>query len=75
MARILLVDDDEALHDVLAMAFGDAGHVVVSAKDGVAALEVIRREPPDAIVTDVNMPRLDGFALCRRLRDAGDAPR
>jgi len=72
MARILLVDDDEALLDVLTMAFADAGHDVESAEDGLAALERIKRAAVDAIVTDVNMPRLDGFALCKRLREAGD---
>jgi DNA-binding response OmpR family regulator len=68
MARILLVDDDTALLDVLALAFGDAGYDVETALDGTTALELARKAPPDALVSDVNMPGLDGFALCRRLR-------
>jgi DNA-binding response OmpR family regulator len=72
MAKILLVDDDSSLLDVLTMAFADAGHTVVTARDGAVALEQAAREHPDAIVSDVNMQALDGFALCRRLRAAGN---
>ncbi|WP_394831935.1 response regulator transcription factor [Pendulispora rubella] len=72
MPRILLVDDDEALLEVLTMAFADAGHAVTTAVDGVSGLDAVARDAPDAIVSDVNMPRLDGFALCRRLRAQGD---
>ncbi|WP_394821874.1 response regulator transcription factor [Pendulispora albinea] len=72
MSRILLVDDDEALLEVLTMAFADAGHAVTTAIDGVDGLGAAARDRPDAIVSDVNMPRLDGFALCRKLRAQGD---
>jgi DNA-binding response OmpR family regulator len=71
MARILLVDDDPALLEVLGMAVADAGHEVITAPDGAAALESIHAAKPDLVVSDVNMPRLDGFSLCRRLREAG----
>jgi DNA-binding response OmpR family regulator len=70
--RILLIDDDAALLDALAIAFEDAGHEVLTAPDGVRAVELVRTKKPDALVSDVNMPGLDGFALCKRLRDAGD---
>lgn len=71
MARILLVDDDGVLRDVLALAFGEAGHDVATAEDGAAALAAIAASAPDLLVADVNMPKLDGFALCRRLREKG----
>src|SRR4051794_10515929 len=45
------------------------GHQVVKARSGVEALEAIRLATPDAVVSDVLLPRLDGFALCRRLRE------
>ena len=73
MSRILIVDDDAALVDVLTLAFEDAGYLVGSAADGVAALTMHRLAPFDAIVCDVNMPALDGFAFCKTLRDAHDA--
>ncbi len=71
MARILLIDDDEALLDVLALAFEDAGHVVLRASDGDQGLRLARAEEPSAIVSDVNLPLVDGFTLCRRLREDG----
>jgi DNA-binding response OmpR family regulator len=70
--RVLLVDDDDALLDVLALAFEEAGHVVARARDGRQALEAIRSQRPDVVVSDVNMPHVDGFTLCRRLRESGD---
>ncbi|NOU28049.1 MAG: response regulator transcription factor [Polyangiaceae bacterium] len=76
MARLLLVDDDGELLDVLALAFAEAGHDVTVAKDGAEAwarLTTAPRGELDLLVSDVNMPRLDGFALCRKLRAEGFA--
>ena len=72
MAKVLLIDDDLALLDVLALAFEDAGHEVVRAPDGKRGLAAMRAERPALVVSDVNMPGLDGFALCRAVREAGD---
>lgn len=72
MQTVLLIDDDPGLLDILALTFEDAGYAVQTAGDGQAGLEIQRRKPVHAIVSDVNMPRLDGFALCRALRAAGD---
>jgi DNA-binding response OmpR family regulator len=71
MARILLVDDDEALLAVLQLAIGEAGHEVIVARDGREGLALAERERPSLLVTDVNMPLLDGFALVRTLRERG----
>jgi DNA-binding response OmpR family regulator len=71
VARVLLVDDDAALLDVLALAFEEAGHDVVRASDGRGALEAIRLRRPEVLVSDVNMPHVDGFTLCRKLREQG----
>lgn len=71
MAHVLLVDDDRELLDVLSLAMTEAGHEVDVAPDGAAGLERIAARAPAVLVTDVNMPRLDGFALCKRLRDEG----
>ncbi len=71
MARLLVVDDDRQLVDVLSLALGEAGHEVRVAFDGLSAMEATKTAPPELIVSDVNMPRLDGFALCKRLREAG----
>lgn len=67
--QVLLVDDDPSLLDVLSMAFGDAGYDVATAEDGSEALEKLAVRKPDLLVTDINMPVLDGFTLLKRLRD------
>ena len=69
--RILVVDDDPHIRELLAFALGKAGMTVVEAGDGEAALTAIGREPPDLMVLDINMPRLNGLDLCRRLRGGG----
>ncbi len=71
MTRILLIDDDPALRDVLSLALEDAGFDVVVAEDGHAGLAAMATADPAVVVSDVNMPRLDGFSLCRRLREGG----
>lgn len=71
--RVLLIEDDAALVDVLSLAFEDEGHTVIAARDGIEGLRRAEVDRPDLVVSDVNMPRLDGFTLCRRLRDAGNA--
>ncbi|MBX3217296.1 MAG: response regulator transcription factor [Labilithrix sp.] len=73
MSRILLIDDDASLLDALSIAFEDAGHEVLTAPDGARGLERARADRPDAVVSDVNMPGIDGLSLCRRLREAGDS--
>jgi DNA-binding response OmpR family regulator len=73
MARILLIDDDPALLDALALAFEDAGHQVECYGDGLVGHSAIQVRQPDLVVSDVNMPSLDGFSLCRRVREAGNA--
>jgi DNA-binding response OmpR family regulator len=65
---VLLIDDDPSLLDVLALPFEDAGFRVETARDGIAGLAAIRERSPDVVVSDVNMPGLDGFSLCRKLR-------
>ena len=73
MARVLVVDDDRQLIEVLSIALGDAGHEVRTAHDGLEALDVVKSFRPAVVVADVNMPRLDGFAMCKRLREGGEA--
>ncbi|TPG20960.1 DNA-binding response regulator [Sphingomonas koreensis] len=69
--RILVVDDDPHIRELLAFALAKAGMRVREAEDGAAALAAIAAEMPDLMVLDINMPRLNGLDLCRQLRGAG----
>ena len=66
--RILVVDDSSPHRRMLTAIFGHAGHEVLTAPDGEAALATLECERVDAVVSDVRMPKLDGFQLCRALR-------
>jgi len=68
--NIMVVDDDLALRRLLVAQLKSAGYTVREANDGVEAYEAITNDPPDMVVTDWNMPQLDGLALCRQLREA-----
>jgi DNA-binding response OmpR family regulator len=72
--KVLVVDDDRVLADVLAFTMRREGFQVILAYDGEAALRCWSEEQPDLIVLDVNMPKLDGFAVCRRIRAQADTP-
>lgn len=74
MARILLAEDDEGQALVLQAYLEHEGHVVAVVGDGLAALEEYRRTPPDLLVLDVMMPRLDGLDLCRLVRSESQVP-
>ncbi|OHC68922.1 MAG: hypothetical protein A2045_17590 [Rhodocyclales bacterium GWA2_65_20] len=68
MATILVVDDRNLNREFLAMLLGYAGHRVVEAADGAQALERVREDRPDLIITDIAMPTLDGVEFVQRLR-------
>src|SRR5262245_46926489 len=69
--RILVVDDEAAVRDALSISLRFQGYEVSLAADGLAGLEAVHREEPDAVILDVMMPRLDGLEACRRLRAEG----
>jgi two-component system chemotaxis response regulator CheY len=68
VARILVVDDDQDIRDVLAVTLKRAGHVVVVAEDGARAAHLHHQQPFDLIVSDLIMPEMDGIALARAVR-------
>ena len=67
-ARILVIDDEPALLEVIGELLADRGYATLLASDGAAALEIARRERPDLVVCDVNMPRLNGYGVLAALR-------
>lgn len=72
--KVLIVDDDRALADVVAFTLRREGFQIVQAYDGETALQRWNEELPDLVVLDVNLPRMDGFAVCRRIREQSDTP-
>jgi two-component system response regulator MprA len=72
--RVLVVEDDAAIADVLRRALRQEGHEVRSAEDGVEALELAESFMPDLVILDLGLPKLDGVEVCRRLRAESDVP-
>jgi len=71
---ILVVDDEVGMQDVAQMYLAREGFRVALASDGAAALQAVEREPPDLIVLDLMLPKVDGLEVCRRLRRISDVP-
>ena len=65
---VLTVDDSRTMRDMLMLALVDAGYRVIQAVDGVDGLETLAAEGVDVVITDINMPRLDGFGFIEGMR-------
>jgi two-component system OmpR family response regulator len=74
MPKILVVDDDPHIRDLIRFALRKEGFEVAEAKDGLAALDMHRRQAPDLVILDILMPELDGTEVCRRLRKEAATP-
>ena len=74
MGRVLVVEDDEDIADVLRRSLRQEGHEVRTASDGEEALRMASEFIPDLVVLDLGLPRIDGVEVCRRLRAGGDVP-
>jgi two-component system chemotaxis response regulator CheY len=66
--RILTIDDSKTMRDMLRFTLVDAGYDVLQAVDGQDGLDVLRKERVDVVITDINMPKLDGYGVIRHLR-------
>ncbi|MEI7646155.1 MAG: response regulator transcription factor [Chloroflexales bacterium] len=74
MPTILLVEDETTLAEALRYNLEREGYSVIIAADGMQGLDHARRDPPDLIVLDIMLPRLDGFSVCRIIRQESDVP-
>ena len=68
MAKILAVDDSASMRQMVSFALRKAGHTVEEATDGVHALSIAGKKSFDLVVTDINMPKMDGITLIKKLR-------
>ena len=73
-ATILIVEDEQNINDILAFTFSKEGYKTLSAFDGTKGLEMALTENPDLILLDVMLPGMDGFEVCRKIRDRSDVP-
>ena len=69
--KILLADDEQRIHSIVSRIADDEGYELVSAFDGAQVLAAFEQEAPDLVILDVMMPRMDGFQVCRKLRERG----
>ncbi len=76
MARVLVIDDEETIRKLLSTSLQRTGHEVVAVEDGFRALEVVTVFHPHVIVSDIKMPRMDGFQFWQELKkkEAHPAP-
>lgn len=72
--RILVVDDEKPIVDILVFNLKKDGHEVLEAYDGETALSMALNEKPDLILLDVMLPKMDGFTVCRKVREQSDVP-
>jgi two-component system, OmpR family, phosphate regulon response regulator PhoB len=68
MSTVLLVEDDPDIRHLVSYKLTRNGHQVIEAADGLTALDLARRNPPDVVLLDVRMPRKSGLEVCRELR-------
>ena len=74
-ASILIVDDDQSIRDLLRLHLSAAGYEVHVAEDAISAGYMVLRSPPDLIITDINMPHMDGFEFIAALKADNSLPK
>ena len=74
MAKLMIVDDEVMIREVVREYAVISGYDVVEANDGIEALEIFEKDNIDIVILDIMMPRLDGFATCRRIKELKDVP-
>ncbi|MFO7662534.1 MAG: response regulator transcription factor [Chloroflexota bacterium] len=73
-ASILIADDEAGIRDLVRLYLEKEGYRVTAVADGMAALEQVRRDPPDLLILDLMMPEIDGWEVCRRVRIESKVP-
>jgi len=68
MARVLVIDDEQDVVRLIVKVLSGRGHVVGVARDGASALRRVKQEPPDVILLDSDLPKIDGAEVCRQLK-------
>ena len=69
--KVLAIDDSRTIRHLLSMTLGEAGFDVVTADDGVQGVETFQEAEADVVITDINMPNMDGFGVINSIRQGG----
>ncbi|MDA6131440.1 response regulator, partial [Escherichia coli] len=72
--RILIVDDDRQIADLIEVYLKNDGYIIDKAGDGMEALKKLEQDPPDLIVLDIMMPKMDGLEFCKYVRKNNQVP-
>ena len=73
-SKVLVVDDETSIRRILEIRLSMVGYEVVTAGDGIEALDIFHKEVPDLVVLDVMLPKLDGYGVCQKLRQESNIP-
>ncbi len=74
MAKVLVVDDESSIVNIISYNLKKEGYDVITAEDGEAGLELALSESPDLILLDIMMPKIDGYEVCRKIREKSNVP-
>ncbi|MDQ0857490.1 response regulator transcription factor [Bacillus sp. V2I10] len=74
MKKILLVDDEELMLDLLALYLAPAGYLCIKSSSGQHAIDIVQKEEPDLMILDLMMPEMNGFEVCKEIRSFSDIP-
>lgn len=74
MAKILVVDDEVSIVNIIGYSLMKEGYEYISANDGEEGLELFNKENPDLVLLDIMMPKMDGYAVCKKIREKSDVP-
>lgn len=74
MAKVLVVDDESSIVNIISYNLKKEGYEVITAEDGEAGLELALNENPDLILLDIMMPKMDGYEVCRKVREKSNVP-
>ena len=74
MSKILVVDDESKIRELVHVYLSREGFAVVEASDGISALDIISREKPDLVILDIMLPGIDGLEVCKKIRQTSMLP-
>lgn len=74
MSKILVVDDEISIVNIISYSLKKEGYEYITANDGEEALELFKNDKPDLILLDIMMPKMDGYTLCRKIREVSNVP-